>query len=123
MFLITSLLQASIQTVPKELKNKSMLCIPLVHNKGVSCTVQTVETGMQTGKMLLMLSQPLRPVQLSAAFVFVFLNMLLILTNINQSCHHLTKNVCSVNMYHDLRSNMHRRHLSCLSFSVILSQF
>ncbi|XP_039978355.1 LOW QUALITY PROTEIN: uncharacterized protein LOC120786776 [Xiphias gladius] len=39
---------ASIQTVPKELKNKSMLCTPLVHNKGVSCTTQTVDTGAQT---------------------------------------------------------------------------
>ncbi|XP_041867585.1 uncharacterized protein LOC121656583 isoform X2 [Melanotaenia boesemani] len=39
---------ASVQTVPKELKNKSMLCVPLVHNKGVSCAVQTVETGVQT---------------------------------------------------------------------------
>ncbi|XP_038581361.1 zinc finger MYM-type protein 4-like [Micropterus salmoides] len=39
---------ASIQTVPKELKNKSMLCTPLVHNKGVSCTTQTVDTEAQT---------------------------------------------------------------------------
>ncbi|MEQ2174633.1 hypothetical protein GOODEAATRI_009842, partial [Goodea atripinnis] len=33
--------KASVQTAPKELKNKSMLCVPLVHNKGVSCCVQT----------------------------------------------------------------------------------
>ncbi|XP_032391770.1 uncharacterized protein LOC116701860 isoform X1 [Etheostoma spectabile] len=39
---------ASVQTVPKELKNKSMLCTPLVHNKGVSCTTQTVDTEAQT---------------------------------------------------------------------------
>ncbi|XP_029298586.1 LOW QUALITY PROTEIN: uncharacterized protein LOC115015426 [Cottoperca gobio] len=39
---------ASSQTVPKELKNKSMLCTPLVHNKGVSCTTQTVDTEAQT---------------------------------------------------------------------------
>ncbi|XP_044027833.1 uncharacterized protein LOC122864451 isoform X2 [Siniperca chuatsi] len=39
---------ASIQTVPKELKNKSLLCTPLVHNKGVSCTTQTVDTEAQT---------------------------------------------------------------------------
>ncbi|KAG8004892.1 Zinc finger MYM-type protein 4 [Nibea albiflora] len=39
---------ASVQTVPKELKNKSMLCTPLVHNKGVSCTPQTVDTEAQT---------------------------------------------------------------------------
>ncbi|XP_034401108.1 uncharacterized protein LOC117738995 isoform X2 [Cyclopterus lumpus] len=39
---------ASVQTVPKELKNKSVLCIPLVHNKGVSCTTQTVDTETQT---------------------------------------------------------------------------
>ncbi|XP_039675537.1 uncharacterized protein LOC120570916 isoform X3 [Perca fluviatilis] len=39
---------ASVQTVPKEMKNKSMLCTPLVHNKGVSCTTQTVDTEAQT---------------------------------------------------------------------------
>ncbi|TMS18395.1 Zinc finger MYM-type protein 4 [Larimichthys crocea] len=33
---------------PQELKNKSMLCTPLVHNKGVSCTPQTVDTEAQT---------------------------------------------------------------------------
>ncbi|XP_067468322.1 uncharacterized protein [Thunnus thynnus] len=38
----------SIQTVPKELKNKSMLCTPLVHNKGVSCSTQTVDAEAQT---------------------------------------------------------------------------
>ena len=43
--------QASVQTVPKELKNKSMLCTPLVHNKGVSCMTQTVDTEAQTGKL------------------------------------------------------------------------
>ncbi|XP_049890842.1 uncharacterized protein LOC126384039 isoform X1 [Epinephelus moara] len=39
---------ASIQTVPTELKNKSMLCTPLVHNKGVSCTIRTVDSAIQT---------------------------------------------------------------------------
>ncbi|XP_034560363.1 uncharacterized protein LOC117827743 isoform X3 [Notolabrus celidotus] len=39
---------ASVQTVSKDLKNKSTLCTPLVHNKGVSCTTQTVSTGAQT---------------------------------------------------------------------------
>ncbi|XP_042339549.1 zinc finger MYM-type protein 4-like, partial [Plectropomus leopardus] len=39
---------ASIQTVPIELKNKSMLCTPLVHNKGVSCTTKTVDSEAQT---------------------------------------------------------------------------
>ncbi|XP_074468762.1 uncharacterized protein LOC141753956 isoform X2 [Sebastes fasciatus] len=39
---------ASIQTVPTKLKNKSILCTPLVHNKGVSCTTQTVDTEAQT---------------------------------------------------------------------------
>ncbi|XP_014851727.1 PREDICTED: uncharacterized protein LOC106923279 isoform X2 [Poecilia mexicana] len=39
---------ASIQTAPRQLKNKSMLCVPLVHNKGASCCVQTVETASQT---------------------------------------------------------------------------
>uniref|UniRef100_A0A096LPV7 TRASH domain-containing protein n=1 Tax=Poecilia formosa TaxID=48698 RepID=A0A096LPV7_POEFO len=42
---------ASIQTAPRQLKNKSMLCVPLVHNKGASCCVQTVETASQTGKV------------------------------------------------------------------------
>ena len=42
--------QASVQTVPNELKNKSTLCTPLVHNKGVSCTTRTVDAGAQTGK-------------------------------------------------------------------------
>ncbi|XP_059205277.1 uncharacterized protein LOC131984472 [Centropristis striata] len=41
---------ASVQTVPTQLKNKSMLCTPLVHNKGVSCTTQTVDTQTQTDK-------------------------------------------------------------------------
>ncbi|KAK5883248.1 hypothetical protein CesoFtcFv8_019600 [Champsocephalus esox] len=41
---------ASVQTSPKQLKNKSMLCTPLVHNKGVSCTTQTVNTETQTDK-------------------------------------------------------------------------
>ncbi|KAM6974369.1 uncharacterized protein LKV04_016014 [Tautogolabrus adspersus] len=40
---------ASVQTVPKELKNKSMLCTPLVHNKGVSCSPKTVDVETQTG--------------------------------------------------------------------------
>ncbi|KAM9385664.1 zinc finger MYM-type protein 4-like [Pholidichthys leucotaenia] len=39
---------ASVQTVPKELKNKSLLCTPLVHNKGVSCSAQTSEMEAQT---------------------------------------------------------------------------
>ncbi|KAM9339823.1 zinc finger MYM-type protein 4-like [Symphorus nematophorus] len=39
---------ASVQTAPKELRNKSMLCTPLVHNKGVSCTTQTVNKDAQT---------------------------------------------------------------------------
>ncbi|XP_060916511.1 uncharacterized protein LOC132991681 [Labrus mixtus] len=39
---------AGVQTVPKELKNKSMLCTPLVHNKGVSCSTQTVDAETQT---------------------------------------------------------------------------
>ncbi|CAJ1082997.1 uncharacterized protein LOC117827743 isoform X1 [Xyrichtys novacula] len=46
---------AAIQTVPKELKNKSMLCTPLVHNKGVSCDLlqkQTVDTEVQTDKVV-----------------------------------------------------------------------
>uniref|UniRef100_A0A3Q1FWC0 Uncharacterized LOC110963615 n=2 Tax=Acanthochromis polyacanthus TaxID=80966 RepID=A0A3Q1FWC0_9TELE len=42
---------ASVQTVPKELKNKSMLCTPLVHNKGTSCIVETAETEVQTDKV------------------------------------------------------------------------
>ncbi|XP_026203996.1 zinc finger MYM-type protein 4-like isoform X1 [Anabas testudineus] len=41
---------ASIQTAPKEVKNKSTLCTPLVHNKGVSCTTQTVDKEAQTDK-------------------------------------------------------------------------
>uniref|UniRef100_A0A1A8DRP6 TRASH domain-containing protein n=1 Tax=Nothobranchius kadleci TaxID=1051664 RepID=A0A1A8DRP6_NOTKA len=39
---------AGVQTTPTELKNKSTVCVPLVHNKGVCCCVQTVETGSQT---------------------------------------------------------------------------
>ncbi|KAG7501391.1 zinc finger MYM-type protein 4-like [Solea senegalensis] len=39
---------ASVQTETKELKNKSLLCTPLVHNKGVSCTTATAETEAQT---------------------------------------------------------------------------
>ncbi|XP_054873571.1 zinc finger MYM-type protein 4-like isoform X3 [Amphiprion ocellaris] len=42
---------ASVQTVPKELKNKSMLCTPLVHNKGTSCVAETAETEAQTDKV------------------------------------------------------------------------
>ncbi|KAI4817450.1 hypothetical protein KUCAC02_010851 [Chaenocephalus aceratus] len=43
---------SDIQTkvVGHQLKNKSMLCTPLVHNKGVSCTTQTVNTETQTDK-------------------------------------------------------------------------
>ncbi|XP_041811390.1 uncharacterized protein LOC121619625 isoform X2 [Chelmon rostratus] len=43
---------ASVQTLPKEVKNKSMLCTPLVHNKGVSSTTQIVDTGAQTGNFV-----------------------------------------------------------------------
>ncbi|KAM4549543.1 uncharacterized protein V3H82_018798 [Fundulus diaphanus] len=39
---------AGVQTAPRELKNKSTLCVPLVHNKGVCCCVHTVETASQT---------------------------------------------------------------------------
>ncbi|XP_053302208.1 uncharacterized protein LOC128461349 isoform X1 [Pleuronectes platessa] len=39
---------ASVQTAPRELKNKSVLCSPLVHNKGVSCTTVTVDAEAQT---------------------------------------------------------------------------
>ncbi|XP_078810930.1 uncharacterized protein LOC101157550 isoform X2 [Oryzias latipes] len=39
---------ASIQTDPVELKNKSVFCVPVVHNKGTSCTVRTVEKQTQT---------------------------------------------------------------------------
>ncbi|XP_034456683.1 uncharacterized protein LOC117770910 isoform X3 [Hippoglossus hippoglossus] len=39
---------ASVQTAPRELKNKSVLCSPLVHNKGVSCTTATVDAEAQT---------------------------------------------------------------------------
>ncbi|XP_029976245.1 uncharacterized protein LOC115409280 isoform X2 [Salarias fasciatus] len=42
---------AGTQTKQKEMKNKSMLCTPLIHNKGVSCTAQTVETEVQTDKV------------------------------------------------------------------------
>ncbi|KAK7898511.1 hypothetical protein WMY93_019364 [Mugilogobius chulae] len=34
----------------KILKNKALLCKPLVQNKGVSCKTQTTDTGMQTDK-------------------------------------------------------------------------
>lgn len=34
----------------KVLKNKALLCKPLVRNKGVSCKTQTAECGAQTGK-------------------------------------------------------------------------
>lgn len=34
----------------KVLKNKALLCKPLVQNKGVSCKTQTVDCGAQTGK-------------------------------------------------------------------------
>lgn len=34
----------------KVLKNKSLLCKPLVQNKGVSCKTQTVDCEAQTGK-------------------------------------------------------------------------
>lgn len=55
-----SILQISIQTdivrahppppAPKILKNKALLCRPLVQNKGVSCKTQTVDCEAQTGK-------------------------------------------------------------------------
>ncbi|XP_047461601.1 zinc finger MYM-type protein 4-like [Mugil cephalus] len=35
------------QKVTKELKNKAVLCAPLVHNKGVSCSDQSLETEKQ----------------------------------------------------------------------------
>ncbi|XP_006794572.1 zinc finger MYM-type protein 4-like [Neolamprologus brichardi] len=38
---------ASVQTVPKELKNKSIICTPLVHNKGVSCTEEALKIETQ----------------------------------------------------------------------------
>lgn len=34
----------------KVLKNKALLCKPLVRNKGVSCKTQTADCGAQTGK-------------------------------------------------------------------------
>lgn len=53
-------LQISIQTDPvkpappppgpKILKNKALLCRPLVQNKGVSCKTQTADCEVQTGK-------------------------------------------------------------------------
>ncbi|XP_040928788.1 uncharacterized protein LOC114865608 isoform X2 [Betta splendens] len=39
---------ACVQTAPREVKNKSTLCTPLVHNKGVCCTTQSVDTEAQT---------------------------------------------------------------------------
>lgn len=54
-----SVLQISIQTEtvkpcppsgPKILKNKALLCRPLVQNKGVSCKTQTADVEAQTGK-------------------------------------------------------------------------
>lgn len=42
--------QASVQTVPKELKNKSIICTPLVHNKGVSCTEEALKIETQKGE-------------------------------------------------------------------------
>lgn len=35
---------------PKVLKNKALLCRPLVQNKGVSCKTQTADSEAQTGK-------------------------------------------------------------------------
>ena len=56
-----STLQISIQTDPvksappppgpKILKNKALLCRPLVQNKGVSCRTQTADCEVQTGKI------------------------------------------------------------------------
>lgn len=34
----------------KVLKNKALLCKPLVQNKGVSCKTQTADCGAQTGR-------------------------------------------------------------------------
>lgn len=54
-----SVVQMSIQTEtvkphlpsgPKILKNKALLCRPLVQNKGVSCKTQTADVEAQTGK-------------------------------------------------------------------------
>ncbi|KAM3596650.1 uncharacterized protein V6R79_018521 [Siganus canaliculatus] len=41
---------ASVQTVPKEVRNKATLCTPLVHNKGAACTPRTADTEAQTGE-------------------------------------------------------------------------
>lgn len=62
--------QASVQTVPKEVKNKSTLCTPLSHNKGVSCTTQTVEKGVQTGAVVYMILPFNLDVHLSALVSF-----------------------------------------------------
>ncbi|KAM4631460.1 zinc finger MYM-type protein 4-like [Polymixia lowei] len=35
-------------TTPRILKNKALLCRPMVQNKGVTCKTQTVDTGSQT---------------------------------------------------------------------------
>ncbi|XP_075886472.1 uncharacterized protein LOC142890974 isoform X7 [Nelusetta ayraudi] len=42
---------ASVQTAPKELKNKSVLCTPLVHNKGVLCKTEMLDSETQTDKI------------------------------------------------------------------------
>ncbi|XP_037831688.1 uncharacterized protein LOC108247922 isoform X3 [Kryptolebias marmoratus] len=65
---------AGVQTDPKELKNKSMLCVPLVHNKGVSCSVQTVETAAQTVVFKEKVREKLIPVPVPV-FVPVPMNM------------------------------------------------
>lgn len=48
---------------PKLLKNKALLCKPLVQNKGVSCKTQTADVEAQTGKcntQTRMVTTPLR---------------------------------------------------------------
>lgn len=59
LFCFLFILQISIQTDPvktypppgpKILKNKALLCRPLVQNKGVSCKTQTADVEAQTGK-------------------------------------------------------------------------
>lgn len=47
--------------MPKELKNKSVTCTPLVHNKGVSCTEQSLHTEAAKGEAHLNLYLVTRP--------------------------------------------------------------
>lgn len=41
---------AAVQTAPAELKNRSVLCTPLVHNKGVWCRTPMMDSESQTDK-------------------------------------------------------------------------